>query len=320
MIKDDNRGVFRGALIMRVPDYQTLMLPVLRTAESGEVRIGFIIEQLANEFNLSEEERAELLPSGKWPKFSNRVHWAKTYLVKAGLLQSTRRGHVKITDRGLAVLAEKPARIDNEYLSQFEEFREFRQRSRGATDVAPVEGVALESEIQTPDEIIRQAQQRIELALAKELLDRILNSSPAFFEEVMVNLLVAMGYGGSIENAGRALGRSGDGGVDGVIDQDLLGLDRVYVQAKRYAVDRPVSASEIRDFFGSLDTFRANKGVFVTTSKFSQPAQEAAEKMSKRLVLIDGDRLAALMIRHNVGVRVEQTIHLKKIDEDFFPE
>lgn len=305
---------------MAIPDYQTLMLPVLRSAAFGEVRMAEVIERLAQDSNLSDEEKTELLPSGKQTTFSNRVHWAKTYLVKAGLLESTRRGHVKITERGTSALAQNPIRIDNDFLSQFEEFREFRRRSRERARASASSEVSEEVELQTPDEVIRQAHDQIELTLSKELLDRILNSPPAFFEKVVINLLVEMGYGGSVENAGRALGRSGDGGVDGVIDQDPLGLDRVYIQAKRYGRGNPVSAPEIRDFFGSLDTFRANKGLFVTTSSFSQPAQDAAAKMSKRLVLIDGDRLAALMIRHNVGVRIEETLHLKKIDEDFFPD
>ena len=167
---------------------------------------------------------------------------------------------------------------------------------------------------------MREAHRKIELALRKELLDRILSAPPSFFENVVVHLTVAMGFGGSVDDAGKALGKSGDGGVDGVIDQDALGLDRVYVQAKRYQPGNTVGSGQVRDFFGSLDTFKAGKGVFLTTSTFSESAKRTADKMSKRMVLIDGDRLAALMIRYDVGIRVEETLHLKALDEGFFPE
>jgi len=305
---------------MAIPDYQSLMLPVLRSAQNGEVRIAHVVDKLAHELNLTEEERAELLPSGKQTIFSNRVHWAKTYLTKAGLLESTRRAHFKITDRGRQALAGNPERIDNDYLSQFEEFNEFRHRVRETDDdvgaIPPLEV----NDARTPDEIMRAAHQNIEKQLRQELLDRILTNSPDFFERLVVDLLVAMGYGGSVKDVGRQLGKSGDGGVDGVIDQDALGLDRVYVQAKRYAPGSNVGAGQVRDFFGSLDRFKAAKGLFVTTSSFSQDAIETAAQLSKRIVLINGNQLAALMVRYNVGVRLEETLYLKKIDEDFFPE
>lgn len=307
-----------------IPDYQTLMLPVLKLASKGELRVSEAVVQLADSLGLEEEARNLLLPSGGQTVFSNRVHWAKTYLVKAGLLEAQRRAHFSITPAGLRLLRENPERIDNRVLQQFESFRTFKERSREArnteiTDTATGAGpnpVVLPE--QTPDEIMAAAHRQIEQTLAQDLLDRLRLGSPAFFEQVIIRLLLAMGYGGSVEQAGRALGRSGDDGVDGVIDQDALGLDRVYVQAKRYAVGNSVGSGAIRDFFGSLDRHKANKGLFVTTSAFSPSARETADYLSKRIVLIDGEQLARLMIRHDVGCRVERVLTVRKIDEDFF--
>jgi len=307
---------------MAIPDYQTLMLPVLKVAGDGqEHRIGDVTNQLARDFGLTQEEQQQILPSGRQATFANRVGWAKTYLVQAGLLEATKRAHFKITDRGKKSLAESPPRLDVEYLSQFAEFVQFKERGRlpgteASTSVGETPSVPLQSE--TPDELLRSTVKQIETALKKELLDRILAAPPAFFESLIVALLLAMGYGGSREEAGKIVGRSGDGGIDGVIDQDALGLDRVYVQAKRYVAENAVSEPEIRAFSGSLGAAKANKGVFVTTSYFTQPAQNFAERHPFKIVLIDGERLAALMIRHNVGVRVDETLYLKKMDEDFF--
>ena len=309
---------------MAIPDYQTLMLPVLKVAKDNqEHRIGEVIKELSREFRLTEEEQQQLLPSGKQSAFANRVGWAKSYLVQAGLLESTKRAHFKITERGRKALAEAPARIDNDYLSRFPEFIQFRERGRtqGTTeDASPVVVPTNSLSAETPDELLRSTVRQIDTALRKELLDRILTASPAFFEGLIVALLLAMGYGGSREEAGRIVGRSGDGGIDGVIDQDALGLDRVYVQAKRYVAENAVSEPEIRAFSGSLGAAKANKGVFVTTSYFTQPAQTFAERHPFKIVLIDGERLAGLMIRHNVGVRIDETLYLKKIDEDFFAD
>jgi restriction system protein len=308
---------------MAIPDYETLMLPVLRVAGDGqEHRIRDVIERLAHDFGLTAEERQQLLPSGKQARFDNRVHWAKGYMVQAGLLEATRRGHFRITDRGRKILAESPSHIDNKHLSRFPEFVQFLDRNRTPSVLAPVDtGMPLASvETQTPDEILRSAVNEIEAALRKELLDRIIAAPPAFFEQLIVTLLLAMGYGGSRADAGQIVGRSGDGGIDGVIDQDALGLDRVYLQAKRYAVDNAVSEPEIRAFSGSLGAAKANKGVFVTTSYFTQPAQSFAERHPFRIVLIDGEQLTALMIRHNVGARIDETLYIKKVDEDFFVE
>jgi restriction system protein len=309
---------------MAIPDFQTLMLPTLKVAGDGqEKRTGDVINQLADEFGLTEEERQQMLPSGKGKSFANRANWAKTYLVQAGLLEATKRAHFKITDRGRKALAEGLPRIDIEYLSQFSEFIQFRERGRlsnGAETTNAIDVAKVPLPAQTPDELLRTTVSQIETALRKELLDRILAAPSAFFEGLIVALLLAMGYGGSREEAGKIVGRAGDGGIDGVIDQDALGLERVYVQAKRYGIGNPVSEPEIRAFSGSLGAAKANKGVFVTTSYFTQPAQSFAERHPFKIVLIDGERLAALMIRHNVGVRIDETLYLKKIDEDFFEE
>ena len=305
---------------MPIPDYQSLMLPVLTASSKREVRIGAVVEELADQLNLTPEERGELLPSGKQTVFSNRVHWAKSYLSKAQLVELTRRGHFKITLRGQSVLASSPPNIDNKFLMQFEEFGQFRERSTGTEEEGSNAVIpSPEDQKQTPDETMRMAHRQIESALGQELLDRVRSAPPEFFERLIVNLLLSMGYGGSrADKAGRTLGRSGDDGVDGVIDQDALGLDRVYIQAKRYAAGNNIGSGAIRDFFGSLDRHKATKGVFVTTSTFSPSARETAELLSKRIVLIDGDQLAALMVQQNVGCRIEDTLHIKKIDEEFF--
>jgi restriction system protein len=309
---------------MAIPDYQTLMLPVLQIAGDGrEHRIGDVVNQLARDFRLTTEEQQQVLPSGRQLTVANRVGWAKTYLIQAGLLEATKRAHFKITDRGKKSLAENPSRIDVGYLSQFPEFLQFKGRGRVAGDEAVVnlgESLAVLPQSETPDELLRGTVKQIETALKKELLDRILSAPPAFFERLIVALLLEMGYGGSREDAGKIVGRSGDGGIDGVIDQDALGLDRVYVQAKRYIAENGVSEPEIRAFSGSLGAAKANKGVFVTTSYFTQPAHNFAERHPFKIVLIDGERLASLMIRHNVGVRIDETVYLKKMDEDFFAD
>jgi restriction system protein len=213
---------------MSIPDYQSLMLPVFVACARGDVRIGSVVDDLANQLGLSPEERTELLPSGQQTVFSNRVHWAKSYLSKAQLVEITRRGYVRITPRGQTVLQSAPQKIDNKFLTQFEEFRQFRERSSATSEPdSEPPGPVLEDQKQTPDETMRMAYRQIETALIHDLLDRIRKGPPDFFERLTVNLLLSMGYGGSTENAGRTLGRSGDDGVDGVIDQDALGLDRI---------------------------------------------------------------------------------------------
>lgn len=302
---------------MAIPDFQSLMLPVLRASAAGEVKISDVVEQLASQFRLTPEERTALLPSGRQTTFANRVHWAKSHLGKAGLIELTKRAHFRITQRGSEVLNNPPERIDIHYLSQYPEFRAFRAINRSGDETA-VEDEGLPNSDMTPDEAIRTAHGQLEDELGLELLARVKTAPPDFFERLIIQLLIAMGYGGSTAEAGKALGKSGDGGVDGVIDQDALGLDRIYVQAKRYADGNNVGSSAIRDFFGSLDRFKASKGLFVTTSSFSSSARETAEMLSKRIVLIDGRQLTKLMTRYSVGCRVEETIHLKKVDEEFF--
>ena len=306
---------------MTVPDYQSLMLPVLVQSASGEVRIGDVVDRLADQLKLSDFDLAELIPSGKQTTFSNRVHWAKTYLKQAGLVEPTKRAHFRITERGKEVLKSGLGRIDINYLKQFPEFIAFQTRSSSGDDSEELVVSSkqnLVSESQTPDDLMRSTNRAINLSLGQDIIDRIIIGTPAFFERVVVSLLLSMGYGGTFAEAGRAIGRAGDNGVDGVIDQDTLGLDRVYIQAKRYQLDQSIGPGDIRDFFGSLDMHKATKGLFVTTSTFTKSAVETADKLGKRIVLIDGRALAQLMVRFNVGCRVEEVFEFKKIDEEFF--
>jgi restriction system protein len=295
---------------------------VLKLAAEGEIKVADAVSRIADSLDLSPDDRAELLPSRKQTVLSNRVHWAKTYMAKAGLVAAPRRGFFAITDRGRQVLSSRIGHIDNKFLLQYPEFVAFRERSNAelSDEVLVQETVTPEQGVDkaTPDELIRLGQKQLEATLSGDLLDKVRGSSPAFFEQVVVDLLIAMRYGGTAEGPGRTVGGSGDGGVDCVIDQDPLGLDRVYVQAKRYAADNQVGAGAIRDFFGSLNLHKASKGLFVTASGFTNSARETVEKLGSRIVLIDGEALARLMIRHNVGCRIDVTIQIKKIDEDYF--
>lgn len=306
---------------MAIPDFQTLMLPVLESAADGEVAVRDVIVQLSDRFGLTPEERRQRIPSGRAPVMGNRVGWAKTYLKKARLIESTGRGLYRLTDRGRSVLAEKPENINLAYLSRFEEIRKFRSSTTTPEGDSPEVSTDVGgAEEETPDEILRTTHEKIENALAAEVLDRVLEAPFDFFEKLVVDLLVRMGYGGSQDDAGRSIGRSGDEGIDGVIDEDALGLDQIYIQAKRYKPDHSIHASTIREFIGSLEGVNASKGVFVTTSSFTGPARDFAQKVAHRVILIDGDQLTKLMVRHNVGVRVEDVLEVKKIDEDFFSE
>ncbi len=305
---------------MHIPDFQTLMLPLLKISAEKEWRISEAVDRLADDQNLSQEERTSLIPSGRQTTFSNRVAWAKSYMVKAGLLNPTKRAHFCITERGRQILLTPPDRITIKYLSQYPEFQEFRKASDTEIETSIQESPdSAHYSTLTPDETIRNAHMQLEQELADELLIKIRAGTPAFFENLVVRLLFAMGYGGSVTEINKSLvGGSGDGGVDGVIDQDKLGLDRIYVQAKRYADGNTVGPSAIRDFFGSLDRFKASKGLFVTASTYTPSARETAGMLSKRIVLVDGSQLTRLMIRYNVGCRVEETLEIKKIDEEFF--
>lgn len=303
---------------MPIPDYQSLMLPVLEVAAKAETTVPLAEAEIATKFGLSDEEREQMLPSGKQRVLHNRIHWAKFYLTKAGLLESPKRGRFMITPAGQQVLANPPARLDTKYLLTIPVFRDFY---RGADDSEAVTAAAeVEPPSATPEEVVEAAYKAVHAALRADLLDRILQNSPSFFEQVIVELLVAMGYGGSHRNASEQLGKSGDGGVDGVINEDILGLDRVYVQAKRYAPGSAVGRPEIQAFTGSLVGLGASKGVFVTTSTFSAQAVEFASRIPQRVILIDGRRLTELMVEHGVGVRSSRVLEFKRLDEDFFSE
>lgn len=297
-----------------IPNYQALMKPVLDLAAKGEIKMADAVKKLELEFGLTEVEKSELLPSGKQSKFANRVHWARTYLKQAGLIENPRRGVMIASEEGIAVLASKPAVIDAKYLERFPDFVAFKSRS--GTEDARSDGQVDEG-VATPDEEIRRAHAEIQTAVASELLGRVREVSPNYFEEVIVRLLLKMGYGHGVE-AGRVLGASGDDGVDGVINLDALGVDQVYVQAKRYKAENVVGSGAIRDFYGALGLKDVSKGIFVTTSSFSTSAIQTAEKLGARIVLIDGAKLARLMLQHEIGCRVKDTIIISEIDEGFF--
>jgi len=303
-----------------IPDFQTIMLPVLTCAEDGkEWAMKDITKRIEDQYGLSEDERMTMLPSGYSRVIVNRVGWAKTHLKEAGLLQSVRRGFVRITSEGRQVLEESPGRIDLQYLARFPSYILFREKGKvsGTSVEIAVETIAEVST--TPHEQIETAFAELQEALADELLDQVKEMSDTFFERLVVELLVSMGYGGSIADAGKAVGKSGDGGIDGVIKEDKLGLDVIVIQAKRWtanAVGRP----EIQAFVGSMEAYRANKGVFMTTSTFSAPAHEYVHQIQRKISLIDGRMLATLMIEYGVGVSSYRTIHLKRLDTDFFQE
>lgn len=306
---------------MPIPDYETLMLPVLREAANREVHVRDLIARLADQYHLTDAEREEMIPSGRTPLFANRVHWAKTYLKQAGLIDQPSRGMVRLTARGQELLAAAPAAISRGLLLQYEEFRQFLNR-RNVGDAVEVQGSVNNDDVAasalSPEEQIGDASETLEATLATDLLAKVRDLTPQGFERLVIELLVGMGYGGSRPEAARALGRSGDDGVDGVIDEDALGLDRIYLQAKRWQPGKSVGPAEVRDFFGSLDLKKATKGLFVTTSTFTDAARRTAEQLGKRIVLVDGEQLARLMIRYSVGCRLHQTIELKRLDDDFF--
>ena len=303
---------------MPIPDYQTLMLPLLRFAADGnDHTTREAVEVLATEFQLTPAERNELLASGQQAIFNNRVGWANSYLKKAGLLESPRRGALRITTRGKQILGDNPTRIDVKYLERFPEFIEFRDASRNNRETTTTESVAVATE-QTPEEALELAHQSLRLSLAQDILSRILSCSPTFFDRLVVELLVKMGYGGSRRDAGERIGQSGDGGIDGIIKEDRLGLDTIYIQAKRWqgSVGRP----EIQKFVGALQGQRAKKGVFITTSSYTAEAIDYASRIDTKVVLIDGQLLANLMMDFDVGVSVSASYIVKRIDSDYFEE
>lgn len=301
---------------MAIPDYQSLMLPVLKLAADGEEhKYRDAVETLAESHQLTEEELNTLLPSGSQAVFDNRVGWAKTYLKQAGLLDSKRRGYFHITDLGRELLRKGPSKIDVKLLKQYPEFRKFqrRKRSKTAKKKAPPE-----TQTDTPDDLLASAYQELRTDLELRLLQQVKDLSPAFFERLVIDLLVKMGYGGSREDAGRAIGRSGDEGIDGIIDEDKLGLDVVYIQAKKW--ENTVGRPEIQKFAGALQGQRARKGVFLTTSTFSREARDYASIIDSRIVLIDGERLTRLMVDYNVGVSTVGIYEVKRIDTDYFTD
>jgi len=302
---------------MAIPDYQSIMLPLLKLSSDGKIhRFRESIEELAKYFNLTTEERKELLPSGKQSTFDNRVGWARTYMTKAGLLTSPKRGLFQITERGKDILAKSPTDINVPFLEQFPEFIEFRQlrKDKSKDQVAINE----RESFTTPEENLENSYQTLRAELGSEILTNIKSCSPEFFEQLVVDLLVKMGYGGSRKEAGEAIGKSGDEGIDGIIKEDRLGLDIIYLQAKRW--ENVIGRPEIQKFAGALQGQRAKKGIFITTSSFTREASEYVKNIETKIILIDGAQLVDLMIDHNIGVSTEAVYELKRIDSDYFTE
>ena len=299
---------------MTIPDYQSVMLPLLEiVSDDKEHNIREIIDRVAEKFQLNEEERRELLPSGRQAALDNRVGWARTYLKKADLLDAPKRGYVRITERGHKVLGEKPERIDAKFLRRYPEFVDFvtvkPSDNKGGEEVTP-KG--------TPEEVLEAAFNEMQSNLASEIISQIKSCSSAYFETIVIDVLIRMGYGGSRKEAGKAIGKSGDEGIDGIIKEDKLGLDIIYIQAKRW--EATVGRPEIQKFAGALQGKRAKKGIFITTSNFSKDALDYVNSIDSKISLIDGQRLAELMIESNVGVNTVAIYEIKNIDLDYFIE
>jgi restriction system protein len=310
---------------MAVPDYQSLMLPLLKRAVAADRPVGILelMPQIAGDLGLTDEQLAERLPSGRQGTFHNRLHWAKQYMTRAGLFESTKRGHFQATDEGRALLARGLPAISNDVLDRYPAFLAWRQGVPNEGALASEGGpspVMATAAVATPEERIETARRELEASLKADLLDRVRQMTPGDFEALIITLLLRMGYGQGREEMSQALGGAGDGGVDGVVHQDPLGLDRVYIQAKRYKEGNSVGPDAINSFIGALNIKRANKGLFVTASSFTKQAKDHAERSTTHVVLIDGDQLAGLMVRYAVGVVVRDTIEIKTIDEGFFGE
>jgi restriction system protein len=302
---------------MAIPDFQTLMLPLLELAsDENEWSMQDARDQLARKFAVSEEEQNALLPSGRQSIFSNRVAWAKSYLTQAGVLESPRRGVFRLSDRGREVLREKPQKITVKYLERFPEFVEFRSPQSKPEEISIASGITEDK--QTPEEMLDAAYQRLRRDTAVDLLSRVKKSSAAFFEHLVVDLLLKMGYGGSLKEAGNAIGRSGDEGIDGIIKEDRLGLDVIYLQAKKW--EGTVGRPEVQKFVGALHGKRARKGVFITTGVFSSEAIDYIGNIDPKVVLIDGRHLAEFMIDFGLGVTEASVYQIKRIDSDYFGE
>jgi restriction system protein len=308
---------------MPVPNFQTLMLPVLQVFADGAETVSECLPALQKMFNISDEEAAELLPSGQMTFLRNRAGWARTYLAKAGLLSSPRRGKHQITDLGRKVLIEGPERIDTKYLERFSAFAEWRQSYKGEESGSPLSPASDDPKpISTlsPDELIQTAFTEIERDLLDDLLDRLHSMDPVRFERLILDLLKAMGYGAGTFGKHEMTKTTGDGGIDGIIHEDALGLDAVYIQAKRYQAETKVGRPAIQQFIGSLTGEGATKGVFVTTSDFSAEAHGYLAKVQHRVKLIGGRELARLMIKHGVGVRDRVAYVIRSVDEDYFAD
>lgn len=304
---------------MSIPKYHELMLPMLNELASGnEKTISDLKNKLAKDFKLSEEELKELLPSGNQLIFDNRVGWARTYLKKAMLIESSKRGVFKITERGKKVLKEGVNAITATYLKKFDEFREFQNLEK-STDELKEENSGSDSE-STPIEIFEKSYKKIQSDLKKEILEQILSCSPFFFEKLVVDLVINLGYGGSRKEAGEAFRTTGDEGIDGIIKEDKLGLDLIYLQAKRWKKDSCVGRPEVQKFAGALQGKRAKKGIFITTSYFSNDAREYVSHIDSKIILIDGNELCSLMIESNTGVSILSNYSIKRIDSDYFTE
>jgi restriction system protein len=304
---------------MPIPDFQSLMRPLLEAHADGKEHLNRdLVEQLGEQFGLTEEERREVLPSGGARLFDNRIGWAKSHITQAGLLISPRRAISVITDRGREALRIHPERIDLRVLNGFEVYREFRNRRKNVEDEgSDTTETEIEAE-QTPEELLENAYLQVRRQIETELLSQIKSSPPEFLERVVVDLVVRMGYGGSRKDAGEALGRSGDEGIDGIIKEDPLGLDIIYLQAKRW--EGTVGRPEIQKFAGALQGQRARKGIFITTSSFSSDALEYTSRIETKIILIDGPRLAKLMFDHGVGVATASNYEVKRIDSDYFTD
>lgn len=303
---------------MTVPTFQDIMLPLLKLiSDQQEHAHSAVVEQLAQHFHLSDADRTELLPSGKQTKFSNRVGWARTHLGKATLLAGTTRGRYRITQRGLDLLAHNPPAITTSTLSQFPEYLVFRSRPNDTTNKATAEDVVQDNS-HTPDEMLESAYQTLRSELEQELLDRVKDCSPSFFERLVIDLLLAMGYGGSRADAGKAVGQSGDGGIDGIINEDRLGLDVIYIQAKRW--NGTVGSPTVQAFAGALMGKKANKGILITTSDYSKHALDYVKNIQQKIILIDGLQLVRYMFDFNIGLAEADVYIVKRLDLDYFVE
>ncbi len=303
---------------MSIPKYHEIMLPLLKElAEVDQMTMALVKEKMTAYFQLTEEEIKELLPSGNQQIFYNRIGWARTYLKKAMLIESPKRGVFRITVRGKEVLQEKPNEINASYLKKFDEFRDFQNMDKG-NESSDEEGSSEEVSSSTPIETFESSYKKIQTDLKAELIDQILDCSPFFFEKLVVDLVINLGYGGSRKEAGEAFRTTGDEGIDGIIKEDKLGLDLIYLQAKRWKIDSCVGRPEVQKFAGALQGKRAKKGIFITTSYFSKEALDFVKHIDSKIILIDGKELCSLMIESNTGVSAVSKYEIKRIDSDYF--